>query len=339
MKAWKVTSEKTIELADLGAQAVSPSCVKIRMLTALVDTAEAAVYNGNASLPLIVGRNGVGMVTETGEEVTSFKRGDKVYIRPVSSCGVCSACKKGNRSACERAYTYGKTEDGVLRDFITVPQSDIIALPQQVNETQGVFIEDVALAVEALDKLGIEKGEHVVIVGASRIGLILAQAAIYYQAIPILIDIREDRLALAEKMGIYYTINAVSSDPVKKVFSITCGKMAETMMFSLGAGFPVKRSFEMLTSGGRAAFVGYDNIDCDLTVDLTVALEKNIVIHMVSDAGNNYHSAINMLVSKAVDVLPLVSKREPFDKVGKVIKEVAKDAKKEIAVIIDAEKI
>ncbi len=339
MKAWRVTSEKTVELVDIGAQTVAPSCVKIRMLTALVDTAEAAVYNGNATLPLIVGRNGVGMVTETGEEVASLKRGDKVYIRPVSSCGACSACKKGNRAACERSYIYGKNEDGVLRDFITVPQNDVIALPQQVNETQGVFIEDVALVVQALDKLGIEKGEHVVIVGASRIGLILAQAAIYYQAIPILVDIREDRLALAEKMGIYYTINAVSSDPVKKVFSITCGKMAETMVFSLGAGFPVKRSFEMLASGGRAAFVGYEDIDCDLSVDLSVALEKNVVIHMVSDAGNNYHSAINMLVSKAIDVLPLVSKHVPFDEVGRVIEEVAKDAKKEIAVVIDAEKV
>lgn len=340
MKAWKVTSERSVELIDMGAQPVAENCVKLKMLTALVGTHESTLYKkGGSTLPLIAGRQGVGMVTEVGEKVTSFKRGDRVFIRPVSPCGKCSNCKNGKKSECEHGYVYGKTEDGVLRDFITVPQSDLILLPQQVDETEGVFIEQIALAVETLDRLKIEKGEHIVIMGATLAGLIIAQAAIYYQAVPILVDLREDRLALAEKLGIYYTINAVESDSVKKVFSITCGKMAETMVFTLLSGMTPRRCFENLVKGGRAAFVGFENMDGDLTVDLMSALGKEIVIHAVSSAGDNYYSAVNMLVSSAVNVTALVSQRITFDKIGQAIAEVADNEKKYIALLVDTSKI
>jgi threonine dehydrogenase-like Zn-dependent dehydrogenase len=340
MKAWKVTSERNVELVDMGAQPVAENCVKLKMLTALVGTHESSLYKkGGNSLPIIAGRQGVGMVTEVGENVTAFKRGDKVFIRPVSPCGKCSNCRNGRKSECEHSYVYGKTEDGVLRDFITVPQTDLILLPPQVNETEGVFIEQVALAIETLDRLKIEKGEHIVILGATLAGLIIAQAAIYYQAVPILVDLREDRLALAEKLGIYYTINAVTTDTVKKVFSITCGKMAETMVYTLLSGMTVRRSFENLVRGGRAAFVGFENMDADLNADLMPALEKEIVIYMVSSAGDNYYSAVNILVSNAVDVTSLVSHRIEFDKIGQAIAEVADNEKKYIALLVDATKI
>ena len=111
MKAWKVTSERSVELIDMGAQPVAENCVKLKMLTALVGTHESTLYKkGGSTLPLIVGRQGVGMVTEVGEKVTSFKRGDRVFIRPVSPCGKCSNCKNGKKSECEHGYVYGKTE-------------------------------------------------------------------------------------------------------------------------------------------------------------------------------------------------------------------------------------
>ena len=78
MKAWKVTSERNVELVDMGAQPVAENCVKLKMLTALVGTHESSLYKkGGNSLPIIAGRQGVGMVTEVGENVTAFKKTGK----------------------------------------------------------------------------------------------------------------------------------------------------------------------------------------------------------------------------------------------------------------------
>lgn len=338
MKAWKVIAQRQVRLSDLGSQAVSPDCVKLKMLASTVGVSEASLFNG-ASSPVIIGRNGVGLVSETGSEVTGFKRGDKVYVRPVSSCGECGYCRSGRKSECEHSYTYGKSEDGVMRDFMVVPQSDLILLPSRVTPEEGVFIEQTALAISALDRLGTEKGEHIVIVGATQTGLLLAQAALYYQAVPILVDMRQDRLDLAEKMGIYYTINAVDTDPVKKIFSITCGKMAETMAFCLLSGMPVQRAFDYIGKGGRAAFVGLDDIETNLTFNYMPLLKKNISVCSVTGAGDNYLSAVNMIASKSVDVAPLVSKRIAFNEVGAAVEEVADDMSKYIALLVEIDKL
>ena len=339
MKAWKVTAENGIVLEESGAQPVGENCVKLKMLTAMLDASENKLYTkGSSNLPLILGRNGVGMVTEVGASVSGFKRGDYAYVRPVSSCGECSSCKNGNHARCEKSYVYGKTEDGVMRDFVTVPQSDLILLPQKVTPTEGTFIEAVALALSAIDRLRLEKGEHIVIMGATKIGLILAQAALYYQAIPILVDMRDDRLKLAEKMGVYYTVNAVNTDPVKKIFTITCGKYAETMAYCMLSGMPVQRSFECLSAGGRSAFVGFEDMEDNLNFNFCPLVGKNVEVHAVSDATKNYYSAINMLVSGALDIKSLVEKRVGFSQVASALEDMAGDDKKYITIIVDVDK-
>ncbi len=339
MKAWKVTAEREAVIEETAAQPVGENCVKLKMLTASLNSSERHLFEkGGARLPLILGTNGVGMVTEKGEEVSGFERGDYVYVRPMSVCGECSYCKSGKRSECEKSYVYGKTEDGVMRDFVTVPQSDLILLPEKISPTEGTFIESVALAVSAIDRLKLEKGEHIVIIGATNVGLILAQAALYYQAIPILVDMREERLQIAEKMGVYYTINAVDTDSVKKIFSITCGKMAETMAYCLLSGMPVQRAFDCLAARGRAAFVGFDSMDDTLSFNFMPLIEKNIEVYAVSNAIDNYLSAVNMLVSSAVDVKPLVQKIISFDEVGEMLVEIADDVIGYTNIIVDLEK-
>lgn len=69
-------------------------------------------------------KTGRRMVSEVGENVGNFKRGDRVYIRPQVYCGECSECLKGNEEKCKHAKVYGKTTDGVLRDFIVAQKNN-----------------------------------------------------------------------------------------------------------------------------------------------------------------------------------------------------------------------
>lgn len=337
MKAWIITGENKIEQKDMGQQTVSPACVKLKMLSVALGAHEGVLFGEGREI--IPGRNGVGLVTEVGSEVTGFKRGDMAYIRPVSACGECSKCRAGKRGECEHSYTYGMTEEGVLRDFIVVPQDDLILLPAKIAPSEGVFIESVALAIAALDALGPEKGEHIVIMGATLVGLLLAQAALYYQAVPILVDMRGDRLELAQKLGIYYTVSAVDSDPVKKIFSITCGKMAETMCYCPLSGLPLQRSFECLARSGRAAIAGFGDIKENMTFNFMPLLERNISLRSVSGGEDNYLSAVNMLASKAISVAPLVSRKLTFDEAGEVISELSDDKTKYISAVVEIDKL
>lgn len=307
MKGW-ILSDDGSRIKETEAVRAGNKEVKIKMITAIVPDSA-----GNG---VIAGSDGVGMVTEVGDEVTSVKRGDRVFVRPVSACGACAKCRAGKRSECEKGVVYGKTADGTLRDFMIVPASDLILLPSQVDEETAVFTSLVATAIETFGRLNVEKGEHVVILGANAMGLIAAQVAIYYQAIPVLVDYREDLLDLGRKLGIYYTVNAVDADPVKKVFTITCGKMAENLIYNIGSGVALTRAFDYIGARGRTAFVGEQSAKGEYNVNMLDALRKDASVYTVSGGGENIYSAINMLVGKAVDVEPLIEKRVSFEEVG-----------------------
>lgn len=307
MKGW-ILSDDGSRIKETEAVRAENKEVKIKMITAIVpDLVRSDV---------VAGSDGVGMVTEVGDEVTSVKRGDRVLVRPVSACGACAKCRAGKRSECEKGVVYGKTADGTLRDFMIVPASDLILLPSQVDEETAVFTSLVATAIETFGRLNVEKGEHVVILGANAMGLIAAQVAIYYQAIPVLVDYREDLLDLGRKLGIYYTVNAVDTDPVKKVFTITCGKMAENLIYNIGSGVALTRAFDYIGARGRTAFVGEQSAKGEYNVNMLDALRKDASVFTVSGGGENIYSAINMLVGKAVDVEPLIEKRVSFEEVG-----------------------
>ena len=75
-----------------------------------------------------------------------------------------------------------------------------------------MFIYDISIALSIIDKLHVEKGEHVAIIGGTLFANILAQVVAYYQAVPIIIDDNEENLKLAKKCGVYYVSNSQKAE-------------------------------------------------------------------------------------------------------------------------------
>ena len=263
------------------------------------------------------------MVTEVGEGVTAYKRGDRVAVNPVTSCGACAACVSGHPHECNHTLTYGEQEDGFMRDFSVVSAEDLIKLPDRISDNDAVFLEHIAMAINAVGALDLDKGEHIVVYGATLVGLILAQAAIYYQAVPVLVDMRADRLELAESLGVYYTVNPVDIDPFKKIFAITGGRMAETVAFMADSRMRPGFALNYAAQGGRVAFVGWKELLDETDASIAPVIEKRLKVTGVGCNGRNMQSAVNMLANKAVNVEKLVSKEVDLSHAGEVVAEYA----------------
>lgn len=336
MKAWRMYAPHEVRLDEMEAQPVGEGCVKIKVLSSALSLTDTLIYNGDIEVPypLILGRQGVGLVTEVGDAVTTLARGNRVVIDPYASCHACSACKAGKPYDCEKKLSFGYDEDGFMRDFAVVNADDVHALPDRVKDSDAVFLEHIAMAVNTVSKLDIEKGEHLVIVGASVIGIIMAQVAIYYQAVPILVDMRQDRLDTAAALGIYYTVNSVDTDPYKKIFSLTGGRMAEAVAYMSSAKMPLQRSIDYAGKGGRMAIVGWSNVGYELGANLSAVLNKQMTVTGISGSAKNLPTAINMLANKTVSVAPLISKEIPFDEVESCLAEQAQHPDKYVKVIV-----
>lgn len=337
MKAWRLHDVEKLTLDELPIQSVGEGCVKLKTLVSGISLTDVLMYNGKipiSSPPIIIGRQCVGMVTETGENVTGLSRGDRVAADPFVTCKTCAPCKAGKSDECEKMLCYGVNDNGFMSDFTVAPANILYRLPDRVSDVDAVFIEHIALSINAVSKLNLEKGEYIVIVGANALGIILAQVALYYQAVPILVDTDADNLAVAESLGVYYTVNSVEADPVKKVFSLTGGKMAETVAFVATSHMSFGRSLDYASYGGRVAFVGWSGIVDEIPGSFATVLNRQIKLMGVNNGARLFPAAINLLATRTIDVSKLISCEVGFSQVDEIMKEHSKSFDRFIKAVV-----
>lgn len=322
MKAWRLTSPGQIDLTDVESQPVGEGCVKIKLRYSAISSIDVLMYQGKIPFdaPLIPGRQGIGMVTEVGDGVKNVKRGDIVAIKPFIACGSCLKCKGGKPSECDNKLIYGYSEDGFLCDFAVVHAEDAYKLPERLNKKSAILLEHIDMALTAISNLKLQRGEHIIINGASYLGIIIAQLALSNQAVPIVVDMDKDRLALAEKYA-YYVIDHSEADVRKRIMTITGGRMSETVIHLPQSGMPFNQALALARDRGRVVIAGWENTVEFNGINVAPILNKQLTVMGINGSNNNFPSAINMLVNHTVQVdfdnLPEI----PFSEVGAVLKD------------------
>lgn len=337
MKAWRLNGKGDISLDEMNSQPVGEGCVKLKMLYSSISLTDQMLYDGRLApkcTPLIIGRQAVGLVTETGASVTGLQRGNRVAVDPYLCCRSCAACKSGRGAECEKLLTHGVDDNGFMSDFAVVNAADAYQLPERVAASDAVFLEHIALAINTVSKLNPEKGEHIVIVGANVIGIIMAQVAMYYQAVPVLVDTRQDLLDKAAQLGVYYTVNSVDADPQKKIFSITGGRMAESVAYITTGKMSLVRSLDYAAKGGRVAIVGWTDEGSELNASFSSVFSRQLTVMGINNGAKNLSGAINMLACSAVDVKSLVSREIGFDEVKTYLDETAELPNKYLKLLV-----
>lgn len=313
MKAYRIHAPHSIKLEEMDAMPVGENCIKIKNLVCGFMPSDIAVYEGKLPVkyPLIPLRQCVGFVSEVGQNVKGISRGQRVITYPKASCHNCSACRESHFTDCEKPLLFGVGEDGFLSDFSVVSADDVYTIPDRISDIDAVFIEHVALALNAINKLNVEKGDQIVVMGATVDGIILAQLAMYYQAVPIIVDMHEDMLSLAQKSGVYFTVNAVDDNAVKKILSLTGGHMASACSYHVNSGMPFSSACSYTGAQGKIVIVGRLS-NSELTCNVNSLLKKNLDLLTVVDCGKSYASAINLLANKTVKVESLCETVIPF---------------------------
>lgn len=297
MNLWKLVGPKTLVKSEEPLPGPKPGSVRVRVTKVLLNGQDAALYTGAVRVryPLIPGRYAVGFVSEEGNPL--FPKGTRVVLhgyRPVPLDGV----EKRDFSA-DDYYACGRTVDGFLTDFVMVSPEDMTELPASVSDERGLLLHHIAAAKEIVDKLAAQKGQHVAVVGADLIGILVCKLLIYQQAAPILVDADRTRLDRARACGIYYTIPD-GEDLVEQVASVTGGRLCGGAVYAATAtGNRTDAPFELCARGGKTVF--FATSMNKVGIDLGLALRKHLTLLCVSHGVRYIPTAINLLANKAVD--------------------------------------
>lgn len=127
----------------------APTDAIVRLVKTTICGTDLHILKGDlatAKPGLILGHEGVGVIDEAGSGVTSFKRGDRVLISCVTSCGTCAYCRKLMFSHCVNGgWILGNLIDGTQTEFVRIPYADTSLYPilEGENEEPLVLCSDI----------------------------------------------------------------------------------------------------------------------------------------------------------------------------------------------------
>ncbi|TLD36681.1 chlorophyll synthesis pathway protein BchC [Venturia nashicola] len=140
-------------------------------------------------VPLTFGHEFSGIVDSVGEDVTKYKKGDRVVVQPIIYDNTCGACQAGQINCCYKGGFVGLSGyGGGLADFIVLDQAFLYHLPDNVSLEIGALVEPLAVAWHAVNMSGFEPGQSVLILGGGPIGLAVLQTLLAKGATKIIVS-------------------------------------------------------------------------------------------------------------------------------------------------------
>ena len=289
----------------------------------------------------ILGHEGVGIVEKVGAAVTAFKPGDHVLISCVSACGKCEYCRKQMYSHCTTGgWILGNTIDGTQAEFVRTPYADnsLYPIPNGADEEALVMLSDILPTGFECGVLNgkVAPGSVLAIVGAGPIGLAaLLTAQFYSPAEIIMLDLDDNRLAVAKRFGATATINSADGKAVETIMKITKKRGVDTAIEAVGIPATFELCQKLVAAGGTIANIGVHGKKVDL--HLEELWDRNIAIttRLVDTA--TIPMLFKTVASKKIDPKLLITHRFKLDKILDAYETFGSAAKtKALKVIIEA---
>ncbi len=301
-----------------------PGDAIVRITTSTICGTDLHILKGD--LPVvpdgrILGHEAIGVVEEVGTGVSKFRVGDKVIVSCITACLTCDFCKKQMYSHCRNGgWILGYMIDGTQAEYVRTPFADgsLYNLPDGADEEAMVMLSDILPTGFECGVLNgeVKPGDTVAIVGAGPVGMAaLLTAQFYSPAAIFMIDLDDNRLAVAKKLGATHLINSGSGTAAKQVMELTDGAGVDVAIEVVGlpATFAICQS--IVAAGGRIANVGVHGKPVEL--HLEKLWDRNIAI--TTRLVDTSTTAMLLKIVRAGKVQPakLVTHRFPMNDIMK----------------------
>jgi len=207
-----------------------------------------------ANKGVILGHEYTGKVLEVGDGVVGFKQGDRVVVDPNITCGSCIYCKMGIPNMCERITTLGIFINGGFTRYSLVPAKTLHKIPPSLEAELAVFAEPLSCVVNATQKLKVQPGGNVVVLGAGPIGLLFVQMFKASGAGKIIVsEVSKYRSEYARESGATRVMNPLKED-LEKVIKEETVIGSDIVVDAVGTLF--KQGMKIVRRSGRILLFG-----------------------------------------------------------------------------------
>jgi L-iditol 2-dehydrogenase len=265
--------------------------------------------------PVILGHEFSGTVVETGKDVESFKKGDRVIsLSAIHSCGKCEYCYAGLNIFCSEKASIGSLRNGAFAKYLVVPADKALIIPDGVSMDEAALAEPLACAVRSvIEHSEIKAGDYVAITGPGTMGNLAMQLTIACGGIALMIGTKSDasRLELAKNMGAKAVFYAEDSDTMKNIDIATGGQGVDVVIECSGSAHAAQLCLELVKPMGRYTQTGLFGKKIEIDMDLVVYKGIRLWSGYASER-TSWVRAIRLIEHKMVNLAPLINAKLPL---------------------------
>jgi propanol-preferring alcohol dehydrogenase len=271
---------KPLVVEEVDVPGVPPGQVLVKVVASGVCHTDLHAADGDwpvkPSLPFIPGHEGVGHVAKVGAGVTMLKAGDRVGVPWLhTACGHCEHCITGWETLCDGQQMTGYTVNGGYAEYVLADPAYVGRLPDNLEFAPAAPVLCAGVTVyKGLKVLECKPGDWVAISGIGGLGHMAVQYAKVMGFHVIAVDVVDEKLALAKRLGADMTINAATQDAVKEVQAAIRGAHGVLVTAVSRAAFG--QALGMLHKRGTMSLVGLPPGSFDLPIFDVVLNAKTV---------------------------------------------------------------
>ena len=338
MKAAVLTAPYQIHLQEIETPQLGPRDVLIKVRCVGVCGSDVHSYKGTHPFrkpPVILGHEMAGEVAEVAEDVSLFKKGDRVTAEPQTYCHQCFSCYEGHYNLCNNKRLLGTTTwPGAFAEYVAVPEDKLYLLPHGLGFEEGALVEPLAVGVRAAQMARIRLGDSVLVMGSGTIGLATLVALREAGATRIIAtDVEDFNLAKAKELGAWTTVNVRRESLGEKVKEWTEGEGVDAAVIAVGVPSLIDESLNLVRKRGRLVLVAIFDDKAVIDPFKITFTEVEVVGSWVYSA-REFQAAIDLMSQKRIEASSLITHRWPIDRVGQALDLVHKRSENVLKVLL-----
>jgi len=331
---------RRFKIAPRPAPSAGTGEVVVRMAATAVCHTDLAIYTGEhpgVRYPVVLGHEATGVVDSIGPQVAGLSRGQHVIINPIIACGRCDMCAKGAENLCRNAGLFGREVDGSMSEFVRVAARYAHPLPPQLPLHDATLIETLATVRHAQQRLGIQAGESVVILGQGTTGLLHTRLAVLAGANPVIVVSRTRwKLDMAARMGAHHAITADAGKAVDEVLRLTGDAGADIVIDTAGGADTLRAGIDMLRPGGRFSPYAVSHACCTDFSTFPLYYKEINIIGSRALLAEDMAPSIELVAAGKVDVGGFVTATYPLGRTAEAFEEYERNPGRILRIVIDS---
>jgi alcohol dehydrogenase len=255
-------------------------------------------HDPDIELPHVPGHELAGVVEAVGAEVSKWQVGDRVTVPFVCGCGKCPECRSGNHQVCDYQFQPGFTHWGSFAEYVAIHYADVnlVRLPRGMAfQTAASLGCRFATAFRGIvDQGRVSADEWVVVHGCGGVGLSAIMIASALGAKVVAVDLADDKLENALRLGAVASVNASSAQSIADAIRELTDGGAHVSVDAIGNAGVCRNSIDSLRKRGRHIQIGL-MVGEDSRPDIPMGKVLSNELEIIGSHGMQAHRYAEML--------------------------------------------